>query len=85
MAGDSPETFGGIRFEAIIVGQTRTLTLRATIRAVNRFIPGFRRPARHYLLPFGTVMMPFSRSHDDSPRTGVLRVRDYEGAGAALW
>src|SRR4051812_7490244 len=41
MAGDSPETLGGMRFEAIIDGQKRTLTLRGGTRAVNRFVPGF--------------------------------------------
>src|SRR3954467_5276178 len=40
MAGESPETFGGMRLEAIIVGQTRTLTLRAPRAAVNRFVGG---------------------------------------------
>ena len=67
MAGDSPETFGVMRFEAIIVGQKRTLTLRVGSGAVNRFCfcaaqsldRAAVAPPATYLLPFGTVTVTF--------------------------
>jgi len=55
MAGDASETFGGMRLEAIIVGQKRIVTLSATTGAVNRFVVDFRRTAAVYLLPLGTL------------------------------
>jgi hypothetical protein len=54
-----PETTGGIRLEASIVGQKRVLTLRVGARAVNRFVAVIRPKRGRYLLPFGTVTVTF--------------------------
>ena len=57
MAGDSPETFGGIRFEAIIVGQNENVDFASGDRSCQPILcPGFPRTGTGYLLlPFGTV------------------------------
>jgi hypothetical protein len=60
MAGDSPETFGGIRFEAIIVGQNENVDSASGDPPCQPICSGSRaRLAKRYLLPFGTVTITF--------------------------
>ena len=56
MAGDSPETFGGIRFEAIIVGQNENVDFASAGSCCQPICARFSANLRNaYLLPFGTV------------------------------
>jgi hypothetical protein len=59
MAGDSPETFGGIRFEAIIVGQNENADFASTDRRCQPICSRLPPPATHYLFPLGTVTITF--------------------------
>ena len=60
MAGDSPDTFGGIRFEAIIVGQNENVDFASDDPCCQPICSHIlRRPARRYLLPFGTATITF--------------------------
>jgi hypothetical protein len=59
MAGESPETFGGIRFEAIIVGQNENADFASTDPRCQPICSRLPLLAPHYLLPFGTVTITF--------------------------
>jgi hypothetical protein len=60
MAGDSPETLGGIRFEAIIVGQNENVDSASGGPRCQPICSGVpSRPVCRYLLPFGTVTITF--------------------------
>ena len=56
IAGDSPETLGGIRLEAIIVGQNENVDFASGLHRCQPICSGFaRKGGAVYLLPFGTV------------------------------
>ena len=60
MAGDSPETLGGTRFEAIIGGQKENVDSARGDPCCQPICSGFERNLRRYLpLPFGTVTTTF--------------------------
>ena len=76
MAGDSPETFGGIRFEAIIVGRNENVDFASAGPCCQPICARFSRACGNaYLLPFGTVtVMLFEVALPDASRASTTIV-----------